>query len=312
MICKKVKLWPDRPDVYLKTYMPEDSPMLLAGKPRPAVIICPGGGYQFCADPEAEPVALKFVAMGYHAFVLNYSVYSAAAGIPPQFAGPESPVCEKTIWPAAALDLGKAVLTLREKAEEWGLDADRIAISGSSAGAHNCAMYMTSIEEPAIYETLGCTSEELRVAAAILCYGVYDLEAIFDYTPVPELEMLNRAMNLTLFGERTPTKEQLRALSPVFRDVKNAPPCFLWATAGDEMVPVVQTLQMAAALTKAGVPIEVHVFEEGPHAMSTASPISAATVFDVNEDVAKWVNLAEYWLRKRFALPLATEAVSPI
>lgn len=301
MLCKRIKLWPERSDVTLTTYLPDDSPVLLAGKPRPAVIICPGGAYQFCADSEAEPAALQFVAMGYHAFVLRYSTYNMIMGCPPDA---DAPVCEKTLYPAAALDLGKAVLTIRENAEMWGVDTARIAVCGFSAGGHNCAMYATGWHLPELYEKLGCTPEALRPAAAILCYGALDFEEMFDYTPDERLEAMNRGMNLTLLGERLPDKARLRAISPTNRVTENTPPCFLWATAEDQMVPVSGTLRMAMALAEKKVPFELHVFEKGRHALSTASPLSAGHAADVDPDVSKWVPLAEAWLRRHMPLPL--------
>ncbi len=75
MIPKTIQLYANRPDVTLTTYVLADSPELLNGKVRPAVLVCPGGAYLNCSDREAEPVALRFAAMGYHAFVLRYSTY---------------------------------------------------------------------------------------------------------------------------------------------------------------------------------------------------------------------------------------------
>ena len=80
MIHEKKLLWPGREDVSLTTYVLDDSQEMLAGKARPAVIVCPGGAYLSCSDREGEPVALRFNAMGYHAFVLRYSVYSENKG----------------------------------------------------------------------------------------------------------------------------------------------------------------------------------------------------------------------------------------
>ncbi len=294
MQCKKIKLRPERPDVYLRAYLPDDGPSLLAGRPRPAVILCPGGAYQICAEKEGEPAALQFAAMGYHAFVLHYSVYGAASGSG-GFASPDSPPCEATLFPAAALDLAKAVLTLREKAGELSLDADRIAVGGFSAGAHNCAAFLAGL--PELAEKLGCAPEVLRPAAALLCYGVYDLEK-------PSPDDMDRMLYLTLLGEKDPAPERLREISPIHGVTGRFPPCFLWATAADEMVPVRQTLDMGAALADAGVPFELHVFEKGGHALSTASPLAAGRRRDVNEDVRKWVGLAEAFLQRHMPLPL--------
>ena len=82
MITKELYLYDDNPDVRLTTYC-LDSPELMAVGPRPAVLVLPGGGYFSCSDREAEPVALAFAAMGYHAFVLRYSVYDPKGSVFP-------------------------------------------------------------------------------------------------------------------------------------------------------------------------------------------------------------------------------------
>ena len=64
MIMESIKLYQDREDVTLKAYIWEDSPELLNGRTRPAVVICPGGGYMSCSDREGEPVALRFAGHG--------------------------------------------------------------------------------------------------------------------------------------------------------------------------------------------------------------------------------------------------------
>ena len=65
MKVERLQLYEDRPDVTLTTYILDDSPEMIPGQKRPAVLVCPGGGYIFCSDREAEPVALRFAAMGY-------------------------------------------------------------------------------------------------------------------------------------------------------------------------------------------------------------------------------------------------------
>lgn len=73
MRLETIYLYPEENEVSLTGYLLEDSPELLNGKTRPSLIICPGGAYTFLSDREAEPVALKFCLLGYHAFILRYS-----------------------------------------------------------------------------------------------------------------------------------------------------------------------------------------------------------------------------------------------
>ena len=63
----------------LSCYLLNNSPEFNTNQRRPAVVVCPGGGYYMTSDREAEPIALSFAAAGYHAFVLRYSVSPCAS-----------------------------------------------------------------------------------------------------------------------------------------------------------------------------------------------------------------------------------------
>jgi acetyl esterase/lipase len=303
MITQTIKLYEQRDDVTLTTYVLADSPELLNGKKRPAVLVCPGGGYLSCSDREAEPVALRFAAMGYHAFVLRYSTYfNGERGF---VANPQDmQVNPNCLYPAPMRDIGQAFLTIRARADEWLVDMDKIAICGFSAGAHNCAMYAVYWQKPVICEFFGQTPAPFKPAAAILCYGIGDFHLMVQDYAEPMLQTIASAANFAYLGTRSPTQELLDTVSPALHVSKNTPPTFLWATAADRLVPVENTTRMANALAQAGVPFEVHIFEAGQHGLSLADPSTAGSLMEVDADVAKWMGLAEAWLEKRFALPL--------
>lgn len=303
MITETINLYDDRQDVTLTTYVLSDSPELLNGKKRPAVLVCPGGAYLGCSDREAEPVALRFAAMGYHAFVLRYSTHSQGElALAPS--DRDLPVDPQSVHPAPMRDIGRAFLTIRASADAWLVDMERIAICGFSAGAHNCAMYAVYWQDPVICDFFGEEPDAFRPAAAILGYGIGDYHLMLGEMDDPFAQRLSEAASIALLGTKTPTKEQLDAVSPALHVTPNTPPTFLWATAADALVPVENTTRMATALARAGVPFEVHIFEEGQHGLSLADPSTAGSRMQVDEDVAKWVNLVEAWLEKRFALPL--------
>lgn len=289
-----IRLYENREDVTLTTYVWMDSPDLLAWKKRPAVLICPGGGYFNCSDREAEPIALRFAAMGYHAFVLRYSTY-AEGGAFPDIAKPIA-VKERNLHPAPMRDIGLAMQIICAHEDDWLVDTDRIAVCGFSAGGHNVAMYAT------------CWQEERfpKPAAAILGYPLTDYVFKHDYESRQEegVKMFFRASDTAFLGTPEPTNAQLEDVSPARHVTKDTPPTFLWATAADELVPVQHSLLMATALVNAGIPFEIHVFEEGKHGMGLADQASAQALSDCNADAAGWAELAGKWLKKRFALPL--------
>src|SRR3989304_9659647 len=104
------------PNVTLMTYLPQPSEALPNMAARRAVLICPGGSYLYCSDREGEPIALAFMAAGYQAFVLRYSVGEFAA------------------FPRPLMDAENALELIRARAEEWQVDPGKIAACGFSGG----------------------------------------------------------------------------------------------------------------------------------------------------------------------------------
>jgi acetyl esterase/lipase len=301
MLTKTIQLYENRPDVTLTTYVLADSLELLNGQTRPAVLVCPGGAYLSCSDREGEPVALRFAAMGYHAFVLRYSTYNN--GKPGMFPmGGEMLVNPNSVYPAPMRDIGKAILTIRSQSREWLVDPDKIAICGFSAGGHNCGMYSVYWQDPLLSDYFGEKPEAFKPAAAILAYAICDYNLMFGEINDPFAQQLSDAASIAYMGTTTPTPQLLNTLSPALHVTQNTPPTFLWATAGDALVPVENSTRMATALARAGVPFEIHVFEQGQHGLSLADQSTAGSQLDLNVDVEKWIGLADAWLKKRFAL----------
>ena len=122
MKTQTIQLDPQREAVTLSALLWEPSPALQdASRPRPGLLIFPGGGYQSHAHREADPIAVRFAAMGYHTFVLRYSL---------------RPADGSCLYPQPLVDVAQAMLYIRAHAEEWCLDASRVGICGFSAGGH--------------------------------------------------------------------------------------------------------------------------------------------------------------------------------
>ena len=113
----------------LTCYIQDNSPEMVTAHVRPAMLVFPGGAYMMCSDREAEPVALAYLAEGYNAFVLRYSV------------GADAP------WEQSYADGVAAVKYVREHAEELSIDPNKIAVVGFSAGGHLAATMGTVSEE---------------------------------------------------------------------------------------------------------------------------------------------------------------------
>lgn len=109
---------PGYPEATLDGYILDCEITLGQEQNRPAILVCPGGGYLYCSPREGEPVALSYAARGFHAFVLRYSVKWDAKGF--------APLAEVS-W---------AIGCLREHAAQWHIDPEKIAVCGFSAGGH--------------------------------------------------------------------------------------------------------------------------------------------------------------------------------
>ena len=109
---------PGHPEATLEGYILDCEIALGQNANRPAIVVCPGGGYVYCSPREAEPVALRYAAKGFHAFILRYSVGWEAADFAP---------LKEVSW---------AIGYIREHAAEWHIDPEKIATCGFSAGGH--------------------------------------------------------------------------------------------------------------------------------------------------------------------------------
>jgi acetyl esterase/lipase len=254
--------------VTLKGMILEQSPELPHNHKRPAVIICPGGGYGFRSDREGEPVAARFLAAGMHAFLLEYSVAPAR-------------------WPVAALELASAVRWVRQNAPRLGVLPDQVYIIGFSAGGHLCASLGVKWEDRVFKDALGEDALAWRPDGMILCYPVISF-----------LEHGHQGSRINLLGEDS-TREQAQALSLELQVKHNAVPAFLWHTATDGAVPVENALMLAAALRKHKVPFELHVYERGLHGLSLCDETTAREKTLIQPDVAGWFELCLNWLKRR-------------
>lgn len=302
MLIETTRLWPDRPDVVLKAFIPDELPVNSQAALRPALIICPGGSYLGTSDREADPVALRFVENGYPSFVLRYSTYNY--GHMDGMENPETPAGNpNAAFPGPLLDLGRAMLVIRGNTCRWQADPDRLAICGFSAGGHLSASLAVHWHEDWLAEALDCDSADIRPAGIILGYPLTDYRfmkicADMMRESSPGLQDLWHYSNTAVFGKSEPTDEDLARLTPVLHVSEKTPPAFIWHTADDALVPVANSLNLAGALALKGVPCELHVFEKGRHGMSLADETTAEHPEHISEQARQWVPMAINWLER--------------
>jgi acetyl esterase/lipase len=226
-----------------------------------AVIVCPGGAYAYLAmDHEGDQVAKWLNSLGVSAFVLKYRL------------GP------KYHHPVELWDAQRAIRTVRFKAAEYRLSPDRIGIMGFSAGGHLASTAGTHFDagDPDNADPINRVSS--RPDFMILCYPVISFG-----------EFTHQGSKRNLLGEN-PDPKLVESLSNETQVTARTPPTFLFHTTNDAAVPVENSVMFYAALRKAAVPAELHIYERGPHGVGLAA---------TDEVLSTWPARLADWLRVR-------------
>lgn len=232
---------------------------------RPAVVVCPGGGYMYCSPREAEPIALAYTARGFHAFILRYSVGWEAAGFKP---------LEEVSW---------VIGYLRENAEQWNIDPDKIVTCGFSAGGH-------------LALSAGLLAEN-KPNAMVLGYPA---------ASAPNMPGMNFMLQL-LEGRKDVTEKDAEKYDLVAHITKDAPPVFIAATAQD-LLTSYGALPIAQKYSEFGTRYELHIFQYGPHGYALANEVTAdGSIQNVDDAYAQWHELSVQWLHKTFGKPQLAE-----
>lgn len=246
---------------------------------RPAVIVMPGGAYSFLADSEAEPVALTFMARGYNAFVLNYTVGDDCA------------------MPLILQECSRAILEVRRHAEEWHTDPHAVVLMGFSAGACLAGISATQWNTPGLAASVGASSsDDVRPDACVIGYGCWDNTRTIQNDPVYYNPRAAR-----IAKECTPELDMINYAGP------HMPPLFIWHNRNDKYVSVRNPLMIAERMTELGLPYEFHIFSGGEHGMSVANDLACyqgkkRSACEQSPSVAAWVPLCASWINGLFGI----------
>ena len=176
------------------------------------------------------------------------------------------------------------MIYIRENAEKYGIDKNRVAAVGFSAGGHLVGLLATINQSETILDR---TVKELRSDAVLYSYPVVTLG---------EFTHLGTRRGISGNDEKLYGK-----LSIKNRVEASCPPAFIWHTQEDTAVPLENSLMLASAYRKSKVPFALHIFEKGGHGLST-SDIETCD-FTTEEgclyDNGKWFDLAVDWLKAR-------------
>lgn len=279
MKCERIKL---NETAYFDTYFLHNSQEYNVHKKRPVVIVCPGGGYAFTSDREAEPIALKFNSIGCHCVVLWYTVMDQVKNVPMH----------------AFLEGAQTIQYLREHGEEYYIDENNIIVCGFSAGGHLACQLALRSQEDWVCEKLHTTADQLKANLAILGYpGIYfQASRIDDYGFASSLIRQPNTMNERIFGVVEPSEDDEKQHDLTNYVKKNSPPMFVWHTVEDVLVDVDHSLKLAMKLREYKVPFELHIFEKGEHGLALCDRTTARKDSHHNTHVKHWFTLCEEWL----------------
>lgn len=252
-----VQLWENTPGMcqeipVLDIYIPEEQTTDIA------VVIMPGGGYSHRAVHEGKGYAEFLNAHGIAAFVCQYRVS------PHRF-------------PLPLLDARRALRYVRYYSEKFGIHKNKVYIMGSSAGGHLSAMTSTYYE-PIEFEGMDAIDiESGKPDGQILCY--------------PVIKLLGKGVAHLGSGKNLLDDKQAEmgeALSPDLIADETAPKAFIWHTFNDGAVNVINSLDYAKRLRQMNVPVEMHIYPEGPHGLGLAPAYP---------HVADWAQRLIQWLK---------------
>lgn len=312
MICETITLSEKR-NVSFKTFLIKNSNELHKDLKRPLVIVCPGGGYSFLTDTEATPIALKYVAAGFHAVVLNYGIGEYAKA------------------PGPVSDIAAAVAYIRAHSDEWYVNSEQIFVSGFSAGAHVAASLGVFWNNPEVLPEYQDNAELIRPNGMILGYPVLDLKSTTNHldigiqpgTKMDDIGFAQRhpnmpqekyfvmdekegryfidfevAMNAYIFGgEYNDEQEEFYSLqNHVSADT---PDTFIWHSCMDGLIKPANSLKFAAALNENNIPYELHIYGQGNHGIGLGNHITATTPNDLEPAATGWIELAIDWINRK-------------
>jgi acetyl esterase/lipase len=262
-----IPLWPDGAPGALGS-TGNDIPTLTPYLPDPtnttgaAMVICPGGAYAGLAPHEGNDYALWLNQHGVTCFVLKYRLGSNGYR-----------------HPAMLDDAARAVRMVRAHATDWKIDPHRVGIMGSSAGGHLASTLLTHFDFGNPDSADPIERQSSRPDIGVLCYAVITMGK---YTHEGSKE--------NLLG-KNPSRKLVKLLSNELQVTANTPPCFIWSTFEDKIVPVENSMMFAGALREHQVPFALHIYENGGHGIGLADKPPFAHPHP-------WANDCLFWLKE--------------
>lgn len=264
MIFKKTELGGD---AYLDAYIADK----IDGFTRDAILVIPGGGYgSICSEREGEPIAQAFIPYGFNAFVLHYSVG------------------EGKHFPLQLTEASLAMKHIKDNADEYNINPERVFAAGFSAGGHLAASLGILWDNKEVNEKIDMPFGYNRPTGIMPIYPVVSSDRSF--THIWSIE--------NLLGKENMTEENMLAVSLEKHVNENSSPAFIVHTSNDEAVNVKNSLALAGAYANAGMKLELHIYPDAPHGVALGNEITECGCKKWNNPcIAKWVENAALWAK---------------
>jgi acetyl esterase/lipase len=234
---------------HLDLYLPS-SPATAGGYP--LILALPGGGWRWVLRSSLGDAVSQFARYGYAVAVADYAWASSTPGT--------------HIWPTDFLDVRQAVRWLKAHADRFGIDPNRVAVWGESAGGNLAALVGTFPDGP-VTSAGGVSSDSradadvsARVQAVVDFYGPADLASLYQEAPRTRPYLLT-----FLGGSPAQVPQRYADASPVDHVSASSPPFLIEQGTADTANVPDQSVKLAQTLQAAGVPYHLQVFPGLPH-----------------------------------------------
>lgn len=264
MLYKKISLDANDESVFLEAYIADKVGAFV----RNAILVIPGGGYgSVCSEREGEPIAMAFMPYGYNAFVLHYS-----AG--------------KKKFPTHLIEASMAIKHIRDNAEVYNINKDKVFTVGFSAGGHLAASLGTMWNMKEIYDSIDMPYEYNKPTGMMLIY------------PVISARYHTISFENLFLGEKV-ADQTLKMCSIENAVSEKSSPAYILHTSNDEIVDVKNSLALANAMAEKRIKFEMHIYPDAPHGVALANEITKCGVEKwCNSSIAYWVENAVKWAEK--------------
>jgi len=282
-----------------KYYFQEPNHEIDINRKYPTIVVCPGGAFMWTSFREDEPIALRFLAEGFHVVVVHYATEGIAAyNVENANDLPAKPV---SVFPNPITEVAQAIAYLRENATEYAVDPDHITVMGFSAGGTVAAQLGVFWQESWLSEKVQKPNKLFKPNSLMLGYAALDL-TLKSTRPLPASmrkktsHKLDNTMLYAALGKLKPTRSEVEAVNPLNHVTGAVPPTFMWHTQEDPLVPVLNSIEFAAELERHLVPTELHVFTHGKHGLALGDYRSGVKKDQTSAAVYTWVDSFLEWV----------------